>query len=125
MGTREEAGCHCIVELKGWDTPTGDQEQGGEMAYAHTHAQDHREMLSHRGKEESLSPTPRKSLSNACMHTHTAIAHSCTIIKDPVIQKHTHVHMCPVMQPSLLAMTITVTQANNQSYTSIHVYRRT
>jgi hypothetical protein len=38
MGTREEAGLHCRVELKGWDTPTGDQEQGGETAYAHTHA---------------------------------------------------------------------------------------
>lgn len=78
MGTREEAGRHCIVELKGWDTPTGDQEQSREKAYAHTHAQVHREMLSHRGKEESLSPTRREShyRVHACMHTqqlHTAV----------------------------------------------------
>lgn len=116
MGTREEAGRHCIVELLGWDTPTGDQEQSRETAYAHTHAQVHRELLSHTGVRRSRCHPHREShyRMHACMHT-WQFAHSPTTIKDFIIQKHTHVHMCPVVQqPSLLAMTITVTQANKQ-----------
>lgn len=92
MGTREEAGRHSIVELKGWDTPTGDQEQSREKAYAHTHAQVHREMLSHRGKEESLSPTRRKSLSSACMH---ACTHSnCAQPHNRERLYHSEAHTC-------------------------------
>lgn len=52
---------------------------------------------------------------HACMHTQQLR----TAMKDSIIQKHTHVHMCLVMQPSLLAVAFTVTQANKK--TQLHL----
>lgn len=116
MGTREEASRHCIVELKGWDTPTGDQEQSRATAYAHTHAQVHREIRRSRCHPQGESHYRM----HACMHACTEP--SRTIIKD----YHSEAHACSHV-PSHAA--IIVCHDNHchsgkqkQSYTSIRMY---
>lgn len=120
MGTREEEAAAAWRSSEGLDTPTGDQEQRDSLCtYPRIGSQG--DAVTHRGKEESLSLS--HACMRACVRAYITIAHCHAVTKDPVTHEHTCAHMCAVMQSSLLAMTVTVTQSNKKhNYTSIHVY---
>lgn len=119
-----------------WTHPHGDKGSGrlllhqelrgmghthGRPTHAHTHAQGHTEMLSHTGKEESLSPTQKKSLSHACMNTEQL--HTAAHYKRPC---HSQAHTCS-HEPSHTGINACSDSHCHSvkrkcSYTSTHVY---
>lgn len=116
-----------------WTHPHGDKGRGrpplhsGAPGVGHTHGRPRAEprdglctyprtgsqgaAVTHRGKEESLSPTPRKSLSNACMHAHMAI---CTQPHDHKRLYHSEAHTCAHV-PSRAAAVIACHDSNCHS----------
>lgn len=120
MGTREEEAAAAWWSSEGLDTPTGDQEQRDSLCtYPRIGSQG--DAVTHWGKEESLSLS--HACMRACVRAYITVAHCHAVTKDPVTHEHTCAHMCAVMQSSLLAMTVTVTQSNKKhNNTSIHVY---
>lgn len=75
----------------------------------------HRDAVTCRGKEESLSPTQKKSLLHACMHTEHL--HTAAQLQKTLSLRHTRAHMCPVTKSSSPAVTVAVTQSNTNAAT--------
>lgn len=73
----------------GWDTPTGDQEQGDQSMHVPTHRVTQR--CCHTQGQGGVTVTHTGKVTIACMHAHRAFAHSPHNYKRPC---HSQAHTC-------------------------------